>query len=135
MSKLEALLLDKNRKMEHELTQLKVGFWFGYWKLRFCCLGNSFSNSIFIFWNWLISCVFKVKISEKTSLLEEAEKRIAELTSKVEEQQKLILKLEDDILKVISHAPLIALLTPIYYSLHVGIRWCFGQALGQTLGI
>ncbi|KAG2535825.1 hypothetical protein PVAP13_9NG134400 [Panicum virgatum] len=63
MSKLEALLLDKNRKMEHELTQLKV------------------------------------KISEKTSLLEEAEKRIAELTSKVEEQQKLILKLEDDILK------------------------------------
>ncbi|KAG2546479.1 hypothetical protein PVAP13_9KG036165 [Panicum virgatum] len=63
MSKLEALLLDKNRKMEHELTQLKV------------------------------------KISEKTSLLDEAEKRIAELTSKVEEQQKLILKLEDDILK------------------------------------
>ncbi|CAN6298063.1 unnamed protein product [Urochloa humidicola] len=63
MSKLEALLLDKNRKMEHELTQLKV------------------------------------KISEKTSLLEEAEKRIAELTSKVEEQKKLILKLEDDILK------------------------------------
>ncbi|KAJ1293929.1 hypothetical protein BS78_01G107400 [Paspalum vaginatum] len=63
MSKLEALLLDKNRKMEHDLTQLKV------------------------------------KISEKTSLLEEAEKRITELTSKVEEQQKLILKLEDDILK------------------------------------
>lgn len=63
MSKLEALLLDKNRKMEHELTQLKV------------------------------------KISEKSSLLEEAEKKIAELTSKVEEQQKLILKLEDDILK------------------------------------
>ncbi|CAD6206361.1 unnamed protein product [Miscanthus lutarioriparius] len=63
MSKLEALLLDKNRKMEHELTQLKV------------------------------------KISEKTSHLEEAQKRIAELTSKVEEQQKLILKLEDDILK------------------------------------
>lgn len=24
MSKMEALLLDKNRKMEHELTQLKV---------------------------------------------------------------------------------------------------------------
>ncbi|GJN23555.1 hypothetical protein PR202_gb11215 [Eleusine coracana subsp. coracana] len=63
MSKLEALLLDKNRKMEHELTQLKV------------------------------------KISEKSNLLEEAEKRITELTSKVEEQQKLILKLEDDILK------------------------------------
>ncbi|KAI4998385.1 hypothetical protein ZWY2020_053727 [Hordeum vulgare] len=63
MSKLEALLLDKNRKMEHELTQLKV------------------------------------KISEKSSLLEEAEKKIAELTSKVEEQKKLILKLEDDILK------------------------------------
>ncbi|XP_062212192.1 protein CASP-like [Phragmites australis] len=63
MSKLEALLLDKNRKMEHELTQLKV------------------------------------KISEKSTLLEEAEKRIAELTLKVEEQQKLILKLEDDILK------------------------------------
>ncbi|KAF0910242.1 hypothetical protein E2562_001430 [Oryza meyeriana var. granulata] len=63
MSKLEALLLDKNRKMEHELTQLKV------------------------------------KISEKSNLLEEAEKRIAELTAKAEEQQKLILKLEDDILK------------------------------------
>uniref|UniRef100_A0A0A9CQ96 CASP C-terminal domain-containing protein n=1 Tax=Arundo donax TaxID=35708 RepID=A0A0A9CQ96_ARUDO len=63
MSKLEALLLDKNRKVEHELTQLKV------------------------------------KISEKSDLLEEAEKRITELTSKVEEQQKLILKLEDDILK------------------------------------
>lgn len=42
----------------------------------------------------------KVKISEKSNLLEEAEKRITELTSKVEEQQKLILKLEDDILKV-----------------------------------
>ncbi|OEL35962.1 Protein CASP [Dichanthelium oligosanthes] len=79
MSKLEALLLDKNRKMEHELTQLKV------------------------------------KISEKTSLLEEAEKRIAELTSKVEEQQKLILKLEDDILKVVSHAPLIKLLSEYCY--------------------
>ncbi|XP_062214810.1 protein CASP-like isoform X2 [Phragmites australis] len=63
MSKLEALLLDKNRKTEHELTQLKV------------------------------------KISEKSILLEEAEKRITILTSKVEEQQKLILKLEDDILK------------------------------------
>ena len=25
MSKLESLLLDKNKKMEHELTQLKVG--------------------------------------------------------------------------------------------------------------
>lgn len=44
--------------------------------------------------------LLKVKISEKSSLLEEAEKKIAELTSKVEEQQKLILKLEDDILKV-----------------------------------
>uniref|UniRef100_A0A0E0KI44 Protein CASP n=1 Tax=Oryza punctata TaxID=4537 RepID=A0A0E0KI44_ORYPU len=63
MSKLEALLLDKNRKMEHELTQLKV------------------------------------KISEKSNLLEEAETKIAELTAKAEEQQKLILKLEDDILK------------------------------------
>jgi homeobox protein cut-like len=42
----------------------------------------------------------KVKISEKSNLLEEAEKKITELTSKVEEQQKLILKLEDDILKV-----------------------------------
>ncbi|XP_052179854.1 protein CASP [Diospyros lotus] len=63
MSKLESLLLDKNRKMEHELTQLKV------------------------------------KLSEKTSLLEEAEGKIAELTAKVTEQQKLIQKLEDDILK------------------------------------
>ncbi|XP_020104636.1 protein CASP [Ananas comosus] len=63
MSKLESLLLDKNKKMEHELTQLKV------------------------------------KISEKTSLLESAEKTIAELTTKVDEQQKLIAKLEDDILK------------------------------------
>ncbi|XP_028792831.1 protein CASP [Neltuma alba] len=63
MSKMESLLLDKNRKMEHELTQLKV------------------------------------KLSEKTSLLEEAEHKIAELTAKVHEQQKLIQKLEDDILK------------------------------------
>ncbi|OAY74788.1 Protein CASP [Ananas comosus] len=63
MSKLESLLLDKNKKMEHELTQLKV------------------------------------KISEKTSLLESAEKTITELTTKVHEQQKLIAKLEDDILK------------------------------------
>jgi len=28
MSKMEFLLLDKNRKMEHELTQLKVRMWF-----------------------------------------------------------------------------------------------------------
>ncbi|KAJ3672902.1 hypothetical protein LUZ60_006276 [Juncus effusus] len=63
MSKLEALLLDKNRKMEHELTQLKV------------------------------------KISEKTGLLETAEAKILELTAKVDEQQKLIAKLEEDILK------------------------------------
>ncbi|KAM7479726.1 hypothetical protein LguiA_027939 [Lonicera macranthoides] len=63
MSKLESLLLDKNRKMEHELTQLKV------------------------------------KISEKTSLLESAEAKIAELMMKVNEQQRLIQKLEDDILK------------------------------------
>lgn len=33
MSKLEALLLDKNRKMEHELTQLKVG-WPLVWILK-----------------------------------------------------------------------------------------------------
>lgn len=63
MSKLESLLLDKNRKMEHELTQLKV------------------------------------KLSEKTSLLETAEGKIVELTAKVNEQQRLIQKLEDDILK------------------------------------
>ncbi|KAJ7969655.1 Protein CASP [Quillaja saponaria] len=63
MSKMESLLLDKNRKMEHDLTQLKV------------------------------------KISEKTSLLETTEQKIAELTAKVNEQQKLIQKLEDDILK------------------------------------
>ncbi|KAK2976501.1 hypothetical protein RJ640_001046 [Escallonia rubra] len=63
MSKLESLLLDKNRKMEHELTQLKV------------------------------------RLSEKTSLLEKAESMIAELTAKVNEQQRLIQKLEDDILK------------------------------------
>ncbi|XP_062160018.1 protein CASP-like [Alnus glutinosa] len=63
MSKMESLLLDKNRKMEHELTQLKV------------------------------------KLNEKTSLLEIAEGKIAELTAKVNEQQKLIQKLEDDMLK------------------------------------
>ncbi|KAL7223250.1 hypothetical protein ACSBR1_024833 [Camellia fascicularis] len=63
MSKLESLLLDKNRKMEHELTQLKV------------------------------------KLSEKTSVLEAAEGKIAELTATVNEQQRLIQKLEDDILK------------------------------------
>ncbi|CDO98449.1 unnamed protein product [Coffea canephora] len=63
MSKLESLLLDKNRKMEHELTQLKV------------------------------------KLSEKTSLLEAAEAEREELTAKVNEQQRLIQKLEDDILK------------------------------------
>lgn len=63
MSKLESLLLDKNRKMEHELTQLKV------------------------------------KISEKTSVLEAAEAKIVGLTQKVNEQQRLIAKLEDDILK------------------------------------
>ncbi|KAG5522609.1 hypothetical protein RHGRI_034684 [Rhododendron griersonianum] len=63
MSKLESLLLDKNRKMEHEVTQLKV------------------------------------KLSEKTSLLEAAEAKISELTANVNEQQRLIQKLEDDILK------------------------------------
>ncbi|KAK6249626.1 hypothetical protein SCA6_003631 [Theobroma cacao] len=63
ISKMESLLLDKNRKMEHELTQLKI------------------------------------KLSEKTSLLETAEGKIVELTEKVNEQQKLIQKLEDDILK------------------------------------
>ncbi|KAH7549310.1 hypothetical protein JRO89_XS13G0012800 [Xanthoceras sorbifolium] len=41
----------------------------------------------------------KVKLSEKTSLLETAEGKIAELTAKVNEQQKLIQKLEDDISK------------------------------------
>ncbi|KAL8031031.1 hypothetical protein ABFX02_13G000300 [Erythranthe guttata] len=63
MSKLESLLLDKNRKMEHELTQ------------------------------------YKVKIAEKSSLLEAAEVKIRELTTQVNEQQRLIQKLEDDILK------------------------------------
>lgn len=63
MSKLESLLLDKNRKMEHELTQLKV------------------------------------KLSEKTSLLESDQAKISDLTAKVNEQQQLIQKLEDDILK------------------------------------
>ncbi|XP_039033022.1 protein CASP-like isoform X2 [Hibiscus syriacus] len=63
MSKMESLLLDKNKKMEHELTQMKV------------------------------------KLSEKTSLLETAEGKIVELVEKVNEQQKLIQKLEDDILK------------------------------------
>ncbi|GER25124.1 protein CASP [Striga asiatica] len=63
MSKLESLLLDKNRKMEHELTQ------------------------------------FKVKIAEKSDLLEVAEVKIRELTAQVDEQQRLIQKLEDDILK------------------------------------
>lgn len=63
MSKLESLLLDKNRKMEHELTQ------------------------------------FKVKIAEKSSLLEAAEFKIKELTAQINDQQRLIQKLEDDILK------------------------------------
>ncbi|KAL0445351.1 UNVERIFIED_CONTAM: protein CASP [Sesamum latifolium] len=63
MSKMESLLLDKNRKMEHELTQ------------------------------------FKVKIAEKSSLLEAAEVKIRELTEQINEQQRLIQKLEDDILK------------------------------------
>ncbi|XP_019168573.1 PREDICTED: protein CASP-like [Ipomoea nil] len=63
MSKLESLLLDKNRKVEHELTQLKV------------------------------------KLSEKTSMLELAEAKTDALTAKVSEQQRLIQKLEDDILK------------------------------------
>ncbi|OVA20451.1 CASP [Macleaya cordata] len=68
MSKLESLLLDKNRKMEHELTQLKV------------------------------------KLSEKSSLLETTEGKVAELNAKVNEQQKLIAKLEDDISKGYSSA-------------------------------
>jgi hypothetical protein len=71
-------------------------------------------------WNCLTSflCLLKVKISEKSSLLEEAEKKIAELTSKVEEQQKLILKLEDDILKVALLALVIFHILPIFeYSL------------------
>ncbi|XP_051152176.1 protein CASP [Andrographis paniculata] len=63
MSKMESLLLDKNRKLEHEVTQ------------------------------------FKVKIAEKSSLLEAAESKIEELTAQVNEQQRLIQKLEDDILK------------------------------------
>ncbi|KAL6499247.1 hypothetical protein OROHE_026157 [Orobanche hederae] len=63
MSQLESLLLDKNRKMEHELTQVKV------------------------------------KIDEKSSLLEAAEVRIGELIAQINEQQRLIQKLEDDILK------------------------------------
>ncbi|KAL3835136.1 hypothetical protein ACJIZ3_009872 [Penstemon smallii] len=63
MSKLESLLLDKNRKMEHELTQLKV------------------------------------KLAEKSSMLEAAEVKIRELTAQINEQQGLIQKLEDDILK------------------------------------
>ncbi|KAI0495121.1 hypothetical protein KFK09_025268 [Dendrobium nobile] len=41
----------------------------------------------------------KVKISEKSSLLDVSESKIAELTMKVNEQQKLISILEDDILK------------------------------------
>ncbi|KAG6416259.1 hypothetical protein SASPL_123685 [Salvia splendens] len=63
MSKLESLLLDKNRKMEHELTQ------------------------------------YKVKIAEKSSLLEAAETKIKDLSTQIDEQQRLIQKLEDDILK------------------------------------
>ncbi|CAL0332531.1 unnamed protein product [Lupinus luteus] len=69
MSKMESLLLDKNRRVEHELTQLKV------------------------------------KLSEKTSLMEKEEKKITELTAKVNEQQKLIQKLEDDISKGYSSNP------------------------------
>ncbi|GAB2217164.1 hypothetical protein Droror1_Dr00000329 [Drosera rotundifolia] len=63
MSKLESLLLDKNKKMEHKLTQLKV------------------------------------KLYEKTSLLEATESNVSQLSAKVDEQQKLIQKLEDDISK------------------------------------
>lgn len=69
--------------------------------------GNQYFSCIPVIFSAELSCHFcvyllKVKISEKSSVLEEAEKKIAELTSKVEEQQKLILKLEDDILKVCS---------------------------------
>ena len=41
MSKLEALLLDKNRKMEHELTQLKVPL---VWMLSILSKDISFSH-------------------------------------------------------------------------------------------
>ena len=38
MSKMEFLLLDKNRKMEHELTQLKVWMWFiKQWDIQSSC--------------------------------------------------------------------------------------------------
>ncbi|KAL5815613.1 hypothetical protein ACOSQ4_026254 [Xanthoceras sorbifolium] len=57
-------------------------------------------------WDYAFRTIFKhsvterkVKLSEKTSLLETAEGKIAELTAKVNEQQKLIQKLEDDISK------------------------------------
>ena len=122
MSKLEALLLDKNRKMEHELTQLKVCIQFRCWKLVWCSEQFFFGQSVILMytyylpcWNCLISSLYllKVKISEKSNLLEEAENKIAELTSKVEEQQKLILKLEDDILKVALLAPVIIHILPI----------------------
>lgn len=46
---------------------------------------------------------FKVKLSEKTSLLEAAEGKVAELTEQINNQQKLVQKLEDDILKVPFH--------------------------------
>lgn len=45
MSKLESLLLDKNRKMEHELTQLKV---WNYRCVYWVCLFPLFNNYIYI---------------------------------------------------------------------------------------
>lgn len=101
MSKLETLLLDKNRKMEHEVTQLKVWYLINY--------GRSFSSESSIIiatfihpFLVVVSYYFppQVKLSEKTSVLEAAEAKVSELNVKVDEQQKLIQKLEDDISKV-----------------------------------
>lgn len=62
-----------------------------FFSLIFRLLAASLINTFFF---------LKVKLSEKSSMLEAAEAQIAELTAKVNEQQGLIVKLEDDILKV-----------------------------------
>ncbi|THG03050.1 hypothetical protein TEA_010724 [Camellia sinensis var. sinensis] len=88
MSKLESLLLDKNRKMEHELTQLKA---VGYnsieaedWEVATSGEEMSKLESLLLDKNRKMEhelTQLKMKLSEKTSLLEAAEGKIAELTA------------------------------------------------------
>ncbi|GAB4860965.1 hypothetical protein Ancab_036125 [Ancistrocladus abbreviatus] len=95
MSKLESLLLDKNRKMEHELTQLKVqNCTFVLFTFPPCG-----TKSSVVKYSETLHGESRVKLSEKTLLLEAAEAKVEELKVKVDEQKKLIQKLEDDILK------------------------------------